>query len=368
MANDAMFDQIEIYHKGLRRGMIRSLMPFLVCCGSALALLFAALMLHRFVDLYPLTRPERGSLGPVGLYIVVVSIPVVWTVIMYVLAFPLARDDFKVLENYPSPVGYDRYGYEQYVNALDGVVMAAGIERPDLRVLADPGLNALTYKDRFGQKVILVTAGALVSDVSREEKNAMLAHEVAHVVIGDVLRKPGPFSFEFLPDLLVLFLFAIGGLAILLPGFDTARLMLAFVIAAAAATLFALGHSKRYAVELRALAWHHDDILADTLAAKLTNNPEALMRIIKRARADMLRREMQNAPGGLISAYLFASPKLLSDRQLRRLTGMDMDLYRPVPVPEPEGPCDINITERLANLDAISQGRRPPVEAWLKSD
>lgn len=365
MANDAIFDQIEIYHKGVRRGVIRLLMPFLACCASALALLFALLVLRRLGALDSITRPERIWVTA-GIYTLLVAYPMAYTVGMYLLAWPQTRSEFKLLENYPGPISFDRNGYKAYVQALDGVVIAADIERPDLRVLADPGLNALTYEDSFGQKVILLTAGSLVSDISTEEKNAMLAHEVAHVIIGDVLRKPGPFSIEFLPDLFLVLLVAIGGFTILLPGFETARLMLAYVIAAAVVTLFIVGHSSTYTVNLRCLAWHHDDILADTLAAKMTNNPQALMRVITRARADMLRREMQDARGGLISAYLFVSPKSLSDRHIRRLTGMDINWDRPAQ--EPEGPCDINITERLANLDAISQGRRPSVEAWLSSD
>lgn len=341
------------------------LLPFLICCGTALALLALALILHQ-TKAGPLSRPEPVTSAAL-IYAVLITVPLLMTGFTYMAGKMLATRDFRMLETWPQPVSYDRNGYEVYVNALDGVSIAAGIERPDMRLLDDPGLNALTYQDRYGQKIIMLTAGALVSDMGTEQKNAIIAHEVSHIVMGDVLRKPGPFSVEFLPDFFQVLLIAIGGLTFALPGFDAMRLMLGFVIAAAVLSLCILGRSRRFAVEQRALAYHHDDILADTIAAKLTNNPKALMEAIQMSEADMIRRGMQDAPGGLIAAYLFAGPKSLSDRELRRLMGMDAPVFSAESTEEP-GSCDTNIIERLANLSVIDQGLRPPVEAWMSTD
>jgi Zn-dependent protease with chaperone function len=362
--NSAIFEDIELYRRGIRRGIILVLLPYLVTISIACALLILSVVVHGTSG----TQMARSQkvLPSLVVFAVLLAAPAALTWLRVSRGLYMAGRDFRLLENYPGPTSYDRQGYSVFTNALDGVSMAAGIDRPDLRLLDDPGLNALTYTDRFGQNIILLTAGALVSDISTEEKNSLVAHEVAHVMIGDILRKPSVLSVEFIPDVLLLALVAIGIVTLALPGYDAMRLVLAGLIIIAVLALYLAGRSRASGLKRRALAHHHDDIFADTIAAKLTSNPQALFKTIQRVHEDMLRRRMQYAPGGLIAAYLFAGPKELTDRELRNLVGLDSEMFftaSDADAATPEG-FDQNIAERMANLTFIQQGRRPSVEAW----
>jgi Zn-dependent protease with chaperone function len=362
--NSAIFEDIELYRRGIRRGKVLLVLPYLVTDALAVALLLAGVLVHGMSS-SSLTR-SQPVLPSLLAFSVLLILPTSLTVLGVVGGLRVAGKEFRLLEIFPEPTGYDRRGYTAFVEALEGVSIAAGIDRPDLRLLDDPGLNALTYRDRFDQDIVMLTAGSLVSDINTEEKNALVAHEVAHIMIGDVLRKPGVLSVEFVPDLLLLALVATGLLSIVLPGYDAMRLVLAGLIVIGALSLYLTGRSRRSGLKRRALAYHHDDILADTIAARLTHNPGALSDTIQRVNGDMLRRGMQHAPGGLIAAYLFAGPRELTDRQMRSLIGLDEHPLWGEDEGGHEGgdAFDEHIAERMANLAFIRQGRRPAVEAW----
>lgn len=71
-------------------------------------------------------------------------------------------------------------------NLIDGLCAASGIPKPTLRVVDDDAPNALTVGLHPRRATIVVTTG-LVSAMGRIELEAVLAHEVSHVKVHDIL-------------------------------------------------------------------------------------------------------------------------------------------------------------------------------------
>lgn len=75
--------------------------------------------------------------------------------------------------------------HRRLAHVVDELVIAAGIPVPEVFVLQEPGINALTAGDEPTRCAIVVTQGAL-EQLTRDELQGVVAHEIAHVVHGDV--------------------------------------------------------------------------------------------------------------------------------------------------------------------------------------
>ncbi|MFA7506491.1 MAG: M48 family metalloprotease, partial [Burkholderiaceae bacterium] len=75
--------------------------------------------------------------------------------------------------------------HRRLANVVDEMAIAAGIAVPEVFVLDDPTINALTAGDEPTRCAIIVTRGA-VERLDRAELQGVVAHEIAHVVHGDV--------------------------------------------------------------------------------------------------------------------------------------------------------------------------------------
>ena len=74
--------------------------------------------------------------------------------------------------------------FQRFQSGLEGLSIAAGIEQPRLHVLDAPTVNSLAIRSGKVHSVA-ITAPTLEAGLSRQEVEAMMAHEVAHVMIGD---------------------------------------------------------------------------------------------------------------------------------------------------------------------------------------
>jgi Zn-dependent protease with chaperone function/Zn-finger nucleic acid-binding protein len=81
----------------------------------------------------------------------------------------------------PDPA--DRY-HQQFLNTLDGIRIAAGLPRVNGYVLPTFAINSLALIEADGTPAVAVTEG-LLSDGTRDELEAVAAHEVAHIARGD---------------------------------------------------------------------------------------------------------------------------------------------------------------------------------------
>jgi len=72
----------------------------------------------------------------------------------------------------------------QFENTVREIAVAAGAGAPRLCVIEGPDVNALACRDGQGHEVIAVTRG-LLETMSRDELQAVVAHETAHLRNGD---------------------------------------------------------------------------------------------------------------------------------------------------------------------------------------
>ena len=71
-------------------------------------------------------------------------------------------------------------------NLIDGLCAASGIPKPTLRIVDDDVPNALTVGIHPRRATIVITTGLVVS-MGRIELEAVMAHEVSHIKVHDIL-------------------------------------------------------------------------------------------------------------------------------------------------------------------------------------
>jgi heat shock protein HtpX len=81
---------------------------------------------------------------------------------------------------------YDRYHY-MFQNVVDEIEASAGGIHVERYVLPTGAMNAFALADLSGRKVIGITEG-LLSRLTRDEVQAVVAHEMAHIVSNDCLQ------------------------------------------------------------------------------------------------------------------------------------------------------------------------------------
>jgi len=76
----------------------------------------------------------------------------------------------------------------QLLNVVQELAIASSIPAPPVYVLAyEPGINAMAAGHSAEDAVIVVTEGA-VQHLSRDQMQGMIAHEIAHILNGDISR------------------------------------------------------------------------------------------------------------------------------------------------------------------------------------
>jgi Zn-dependent protease with chaperone function len=164
---------------------------------------------------------------------------------------------------------YDRAEYESFKSALEGVSIGIGISPPALEVLGIPTVNSIAFRD--GRKPgVGVTAEALKARLSRSEKEAMMAHEIAHIALGDYFLASSSAAFEYAG-------YGLGLLLLLMAALVTVAInvyLLIFLLPLFAPLIVVLVDSRLK--RNKKIIYRHNDLLADTIAAKLVSDPERL--------------------------------------------------------------------------------------------
>jgi Zn-dependent protease with chaperone function len=274
---------------------------------------------------------------------------------------------------------YEPTSLLKFQEALDGVGIAAGIQAPVLVILDDPAPNAMAFTDAEGIFFMGITKGLLEADISVGEANAIMAHETAHLIIGENVKPPSLWGIEFLPSVLLVVFGVLALVSIVLLKVELSVILIAWSITILIfLSLILIQRSEGFILKQLDLAYKHDDILADSVAAYISKDPQGLQNAIKKI--DAFMKENPRTPGGAILArYLFVTPPTSTGDYYRYATQTVSGMLSGEKQPRTWfhfSKCtnramqeilelESRVTsERLTNLELIKQGRHRLISDW----
>lgn len=381
-----VFECIKKYRRRAALDRIKLVTPFGLAFVFSVTLLVVTVLFGRsLVDYFKITRSEEAVYwwGQTSLFLKLAAIVVGLPLFLFlgyqvVRAVLYARDRFGSVTSQQT-LDYDRAGFRKFEEALDGAGIASGVPSPNLVVLDDPAPNALAFIDSSGRKGVAVTRGLLEAGIPVDEADAIMAHELSHLMIGENIKPPRWRDIEFMPSsMLVLFGFVSMTAIVLAPG-ETFYMLLALMAAISILVLLILvQRSESFMLELLDLGYQHTDMLADSIAASIIRDPVALENAIKKI--DSLSHVINRVPGGSILArYLFVTTPTLSGdyyRYTTQVAGEILTARRPARTwlvfnRRASKAClklleleSRETRERLVNLDLIKQGHWRAFEEW----
>ena len=160
-------------------------------------------------------------------------------------------------------------------NLLENLCISRGIKTPTLRIIDDPDLNAFASGLHEGQFSITVTQG-LLDSLGRDELEAVLGHELTHIINRDVRTMIIAAVFagiiSLVAQVIARMLWFRGG------DRDDRRgggiLMIVGIVAAAIAGLLA--------VVIRLAISRRREFIADAGSVELTKNPDAMISALQK--------------------------------------------------------------------------------------
>ncbi len=380
-----VLESIEQYRKKTARDRLKVLSPFIFAAMVAFVMLVVTLVLHGEIH-----EAFGGASDALWLRQATLFIKLVAAVLAVVLVSGLGYNVYAASR-------YARARFEMFIEcqtldvaptsadkfteALEGAAIGAGMQAPCMVVLDDPAANAAAFETDEGVQGVGVTAGMLEADISVGEANAVMAHELAHLVIGENVRAPVVTDVEFMPSLLLIAFgtFAVASVLVSPASirYVLTELMIAAVLFVALVLIF---RSETFILKLLDLAHQHDDLLADSLAVKITRDPAAMKSAIKKVEA--LARKSDRVPGGsILSRYLFVTPPTRPGDYYRYASAVAGEMLGGRKQPRtwllfsgPASKATMKVlelesrmtAERLINLDLIEQGRWRALEEWSR--
>ena len=186
----------------------------------------------------------------------------------------------------------DREVNPRLFNIVEEMKLASGLEEmPDIYIIPSLVSNAFATGVRMENSSIIVTAG-LLSKLNREELQAVVAHEVAHIANRDIVLQTflGALWGSFTIVALLLFIVMFGGrLGFSRMGFSRNR-QKGFSTLAIILMLMKMGGSLLSSVLSRTREY-----LADATAVRLTRNPGALASALHKIDIEANKLEVANA-------------------------------------------------------------------------
>jgi Zn-dependent protease with chaperone function len=179
------------------------------------------------------------------------------------------------LKDFYRETEYNLGEYESFESALEGVCIGLGMRPPELAALGIPTVNTIAFREK-GNPGVGVTAEALKAGLSQSEKEAMMAHEMAHIALGDYFLASSSAGFEYAG-------YGLGLLFLLMAVLVTVAVnvyLLFFLLPLFAPLVVVLADNRLR--KKRRMLYRHNDLLADTIAAKLISDPESLRKTIEK--------------------------------------------------------------------------------------
>lgn len=203
----------------------------------------------------------------------------------------------------------ERKSEPELYNLLENLAISRGLRTPTLRIIDNDSLNAFATGLHEGQYSITVTRG-LVAALTRDELEAVLAHELTHVINKDVRTMVIASIFAGIISVMAELVFR--GLLYSRGGEkrDNKNAMPLILIGLAfAAVGFAL------ALVIRMMLSRTREFVADAGAVELTKNPDAMISALRKVEGrsslkgpdEVQQLFLDNQPDGVGLEGLFAS-------------------------------------------------------------
>lgn len=211
-----------------------------------------------------------------------------------------------LLAGRPVPRGSGRDDERRLINVVDEMAIASGLPAPPLYVLnRERGINAFVAGLSPGQAVVVVTQGAL-EQLSRDELQAVIAHEFSHILHGDIrLNLRAVYVLQG-----IVFLAAIGRFMMQYysgAGTEEGRRFFHPPLAAAGAGVFAVGAVGLLCCRIiQASLARERENLADASAVRFTRNADALCGALARIRANPEGSRLRNWHADALAHMLFS--------------------------------------------------------------
>ena len=211
-----------------------------------------------------------------------------------------------LLAGRPIARGTGRDDERRLVNIVDELSIASGLAAPPLYVLnREQGINAFAAGLTPGQAVIVVTQGAL-EQLSRDELQAVIAHEFSHILNGDIrLNLRAVYVLQG-----IVFLSAIGRFMMQYysgAGTEEGRSFFHFPLALVGAGVFAVGSvGLLFCRIIQASIARERENLADASAVRFTRNADALCGALARIRVNGQGSRVRNWHADALAHMLFA--------------------------------------------------------------
>jgi len=208
------------------------------------------------------------------------------------------------------PVGRNsgRDDEQRLVNIVDELSIASGLAAPPLYVLnRELGINAFAAGASPSQAVIVVTQGAL-EQLSRDELQAVIAHEFSHILNGDIrLNLNAVYVLQG-----IVFLSAIGRFMMQYysgAGTEEGRSFFSLPFAAVGVGVFAVGSVGLFFCRIiQASISRERENLADASAVRFTRNADALCGALARIKVNDEGSRLRNWHADALAHMLFAPP------------------------------------------------------------
>ena len=192
------------------------------------------------------------------------------------------------------------------VNVVDEMAIASGLAAPPLYVLnRERGINAFTAGLAPSQAVVVVTQGAL-EQLSRDELQAVIAHEFSHILNGDIrLNLRAVYVLQG-----IVFLSAIGRFMMQYysgAGTEEGRRFVHLPFALLGAGVYAVGSvGLLFCRVIQSALARERENLADACAVQFTRNADALCGALARIRVNQDGSRVTNWHADALAHMLFA--------------------------------------------------------------
>ncbi len=210
----------------------------------------------------------------------------------------------------------ERRSEPQLYNLLENLAISRGMRTPTLRMIESDSLNAFATGLHEGRYSVTVTRG-LVNTLSRDEVEAVLAHELTHVINKDVRTMVIASIFagiiSVLAELVFRGLFYAGGRGRSKNSNAGPLILIGLVFAAVGVAL---------AVVIRMMLSRTREFVADAGAVELTKNPDAMISALRKIEGrsslkgpdEVQQMFLDNQPDGRGLEGLFATHPPIAKR------------------------------------------------------